>query len=63
MSDPRDAAEPAQEQPASGAEESWSILGLKVARKTEILALAAFMISISGICSAVIMRARTIFSR
>jgi hypothetical protein len=49
MSDRRDAAEPSQEQPASGAEESWSILGLKVARKTEILALAAFMISISGI--------------
>src|ERR1700726_3019539 len=49
MSDRRDAAEPAQEQPASGAEESWSILGLKVARKTEILALGAFMISISGI--------------
>jgi hypothetical protein len=49
MSDRRDAAEPSQEQPASGAEELWSVLGLKVARKTEIIALAAFMISVSGI--------------
>jgi hypothetical protein len=49
MVEPRDAVEPAPEQPRSGADESWSVLGLKVARKTEIIALAAFMISISGV--------------
>ena len=49
MAEPRDAAGPAKQEAAPGAEESWSLLGLKVGRKTEIIALAAFPISISGI--------------
>jgi len=49
MSDRRDAAEPAQEQPASGARNRGASLASRSPAKTEILALAAFMISISGI--------------
>ena len=48
----KDAAQaPAPEPPraTSNADEFWSLAGLQIARKTEIIALAAFVLSISGV--------------